>query len=247
MERLSDVDEERIEELRAERASNLSVREKQHPAEERRDRDVVAYAKDAQGEWVETPLKRDDDVSCGGAKIRVVGPAPGRDFFYGYRKHDVLGELLVVCNVAEVLDRAPKEPEEAPMPLVPTSGTPPAAEELDALRQDAFKKIDQRSAELIAKGFTYEGIVFSASLEAQARYNGMMAFIDTLPYPIGINSLDDTENLPLADADAVRAFCMTALVHIKTIVDTGSVEKQRVRDMQDVASLQAYEDPRQVA
>ncbi len=245
MDRLDHVDENRLHALRTELASELPEHELQNDPLDRRDRTVVAYYQEiGTGEWIPSALKRDDDVFIGGLVMRVIGPAPSRGRFYAYRQDDKHGELVIPFEVTRVENRAPKNQSETAMPVVPGFYEPPPPEDLEALRQDAFAKIDARSQELIKAGFTYRDVVFSASLEAQARYNGMMTFVDALTYPLGINSLDDTVNLNLIDQDDVRGFCLTALGHIKAVVDSGSTQKQRVRDMTEPAQLREYQDPR---
>jgi len=116
--------------------------------------------------------------------------------------------------------------------------------DISDLRDEAFLRIDARSDELIKAGFAFEGSVFSLSVEAQVRYTTMLMLADALPYPLAINSLDDRSAVELQSGDHTRAFCMTALGHVKGVVDSGSVQKALVREMTDVAELVAYQDPR---
>jgi hypothetical protein len=113
----------------------------------------------------------------------------------------------------------------------------------DYARDDAFKRIDRRSDELIQAGFSFEGSVFSLSVEAQVRFTAMLMLADALPYPLAINSLDDRSAVSLVSGDHTRAFCMAALGHVKGVVDTGSAQKELVRGMGETELL-AYVDPR---
>lgn len=112
------------------------------------------------------------------------------------------------------------------------------------LRADAFVRIDATSDELFARGFLFEGIVFSITVEAQIRYATMLMLADALPYPLGINSLDDNDCLYLQNGDHTRGFCMTAMGFVKGVVDSGTVQKDFVRAMETAEELVGYQDPR---
>lgn len=111
-------------------------------------------------------------------------------------------------------------------------------------RDEAFRRIDRRSDALIQEGFPFEGSVFSLTVEAQVRFTNMLMLADVLPYPLTINSLDDRSAVDLQSAAHTQAFCMTALGFVKSVVDSGSVQKNIVREMTDVNEMVAYSDPR---
>jgi len=210
-------------------------------------------------------LKLFDDVEVAdGGKWRVIAPGIGR-----YRVTvcgmGPFGFTITNSRIQDVVDRAPADPEETPMPVLGTvdpeapdtppewvGGTPypptdplpgPAGPTIPELRQQAFGKIDQCSRALIAVGFDYAGIRFSASLEAQVRFTNMMMLADMLA-PIDVNSLDDTAVLTLELPDDLRSFCTTALFHIKKQVDDGGAQKKLVREMTTAEEILAFEDPR---
>ena len=112
------------------------------------------------------------------------------------------------------------------------------------LRAEAFTKIDARSDALIGAGFVFEGLVFSLTTEAQIRYATMMMLADMMPYPLGINSLDDNGIVQLQSPDHTRAFCLTAMAYVKGAVDSGTVEKDRVRGAETIEALMTFEDAR---
>lgn len=117
---------------------------------------------------------------------------------------------------------------------------------LEELRRACFAQIDERSSALINAGFTFEGIVFSMSTNAQARYLDMKMDPEGYPYPLPINSLDDTQVLLLQDPTHTRAFCEAAKNHILAAVASGTVQKNIVRDeLNTPEQLRAYQDPRQ--
>ena len=115
--------------------------------------------------------------------------------------------------------------------------------DLKELQKRTFAKIDARSDALIANGFTFQDVLFSCSVEAQARYNAMMLLADELA-PLDINSLDDTAKIRLETGNDVRAFCLAALNHVKTVVDSGTQVKDTVRAAETVEILLEFKDPR---
>lgn len=196
-----------------------------------------------------TLLKPGDDIMFAGfLPLRVLWghPSPGHASGYNAER---FGESIITFACAQVTDRAPLDPFETPMPiyLVPPEPEVPPYEPptIPDLRQQAFSKIDQRSKALIAVGFDYAGIRFSASLEAQIRFTNMMMLADNLA-PLSVNSLDDTAALSLELPDDVRNFCMTALSHVKRHVDDGGAQKKLVRDMTTAEEILAYTDPREL-
>lgn len=115
---------------------------------------------------------------------------------------------------------------------------------IDELREACFAKIDQRTDAIIEAGFTFEGIIFSMSMEAQARYLDMKFDPTGYPLPMPINSKDDRSALVLTTSEHVLAFCAAAKQHMLDAVGSGFVQKQSVRETNDPSVLMAYEDPR---
>lgn len=65
-----------------------------------------------------TPLKLYDDVSCvDGNSYRVICAAEGRDKFTAWGIGP-FGPMTISQSVYDVLDRAPADPQETPMPIV---------------------------------------------------------------------------------------------------------------------------------
>jgi hypothetical protein len=114
----------------------------------------------------------------------------------------------------------------------------------DELKEIAFSKIDARSDEYFQTGFEFEGVIFSLSLEAQARMIAMMMLAESFTYPMAINSLDDNTSFSLENANHTRAWCGTAMGTVKAIVDAGWAQKELIRQATDAELVRAYEDPR---
>jgi hypothetical protein len=196
-------------------------------------------------------LRLFDDVQLrDGLIYRVIAPAEGRDRFVCWGRTD-FGMTYTTASVFDVVDRAPVDPVEQAMPVLGTfeppaetlPETPVWNPDLPALRQQAFAQIDQRSDLWFASGLVYEGVVYSLSERAQIRYQSMERFAELL-VPITINSLDDTVAVRFETADALRAFCMTALSVVTGIVNDGGEQKEIVRGLQTGEELAAYQDPR---
>jgi hypothetical protein len=99
---------------------------------DRKDREYVAYYQDSQGRWKPTLLKRGDHVICGGLPLVVIGPARDRRFFNGYY-YPWFGDSVIPIEALYVYERAPEDPNETPMPIIPIEEPPPAEEPPAAL------------------------------------------------------------------------------------------------------------------
>lgn len=85
---------------------------------DRKDRQHVAYYQDSSGKWLPTALKRGDHVNCAGLPLVVVGPARGRTYFSGYYA-PWFGDAIIPIEAAYTYERAPEDPQETPMPIIP--------------------------------------------------------------------------------------------------------------------------------
>lgn len=210
-------------------------------------------------------LKLFDDVELAdGSRQRVIAPAPGRDRFTAFG--EVGGTAKTATwSVRDVVDRAPADAQEEPMPIwpMPQAPDPVAPAEPDdsetpervmaALRLSAFRLIDANSDLLFASGVEFMDVVLSLSLEAQARYHNMDYLRNetlpsgdpVLPYPITFSSLDDTQTVTLTAPDDVHGLYLTAVARVAEIVASGNTQKDYVRDVARTASeLRSYTDPR---
>lgn len=122
MDRLTDVDQTRVEYWRAElkqRADDGDDDDFTDPRD-RSNRDDVAFYQTGDGEWHPTALKRDDHVRIADVVNGVVvGPARDRRFVAIYND-TVFGDSPVWFEWVVVTDRAPADTSETPMPIVPS-------------------------------------------------------------------------------------------------------------------------------
>lgn len=194
-----------------------------------------------------------DDVETADGRWRIIAPATSRSRVSVFGVGP-FGPTSTSISVHDIVDRAPADPEAVPMPVLgeveplPVKEPPLTFEfpppDTEALRLEVIKQVDIVSTALIRRGFEFEGIIFSMTNEAQIRYLGMQADADFLPYPLPINSKDDSTFLMLTSAEHTLNFCRGAKLHVMGVVATGTIQKQIVRGMQTVQDLSAYEDAR---
>lgn len=109
-----------------------------------------------------------------------------------------------------------------------------------------FEEIDNRTFELISNGFTYNGLVFSLSQNAQINILGMDAtrFDPAMNYPIEYSTLDDLNHYSVVDADDLHSMYLAALGTKKYYVDSGTVLKDAVRNAIDENAVSLIIDNR---
>lgn len=206
-------------------------------------------------------VKLYDDIQMpDGRRFRVVAPAAGRERVTVYGVGE-LGPALTSVDVRLIVDRAPIDPFETPMPVVAPPATPDEGgseeitpEYMAALRLEAFNRIDARSKLLFASGFVFMDVILSLSLEAQVRYGNMMGLRDVvhpgtgapiLPYPITFSSLDDTTTVTISVPDEVQWLYLTAVARVSEIVASGNEQKNYIRDeLRTAQELVDYVDSR---
>lgn len=107
-------------------------------------------------------------------------------------------------------------------------------------------QIDARTDAMIDRGFTFGGIIFSLSLKAQMRIEGMDRFRNDplCEYPVSWNSLDDTQHLSIPDAATLHVFYLTAAGTLRACVDSGTALKDLVRAAATIAEVDAIVDSR---
>jgi len=119
-----------------------------------------------------------------------------------------------------------------------------AAHWLPDVKRAKFKAIDEKTNELIAGGFVYQGKTFELYLEAQVRLIGMLVLKDMLTYPIAYNSKDDFDFVNLTSPTDILTMAGTALSYIGAYLNGGTALKQAVRAATTIAEVDAIVDPR---
>ncbi len=105
---------------------------------------------------------------------------------------------------------------------------------LDALRTKRFGEIDQRTSDLIDEGFTFDGKVFSASINAQSNWHWVLSFANNnwLSFPVTISTKNHGEYI-LDNAADVDSFIQNGFSQIKGHLDSGRVLKKSITDAAD--------------
>lgn len=115
---------------------------------------------------------------------------------------------------------------------------------LNEAKNIKYKLIDKRTGELISAGFTYNGVVYSMSENAQNNLIGAFISKDGLTYPIYWNSKDDSSLLTINDSTELVNFYSSALTHKRTQQDNGTTLKNSVRDATTIDEVKAIIDNR---
>lgn len=118
--------------------------------------------------------------------------------------------------------------------------------QLDNAKIAKCGQIDQKTNEILARGYLWDGVVLSLSLGAQTRLNGIYATRLDPPggYPVIWNSLDDLSFVTLADANDVVSMHDAAGDRLRSVVDSGTAIKDEVRACTTIAQVEAIVDPR---
>jgi len=116
----------------------------------------------------------------------------------------------------------------------------------DLSEYKAFRvsEIDARTGELIALGYTYQGVTFPLSQNGQINLLGMITTKDYLPYPIGLNNINDTAVYQIQDATDLSNLYMTALGTKKALLDSGTGLKQQINAAIDESAVSLIIDNR---
>jgi hypothetical protein len=117
---------------------------------------------------------------------------------------------------------------------------------LNLAEYKAFRvhEIDARTNELIALGYVYQGYNFPLSQNGQINLLGMITTKDYLPYPIGLNNIDDTAVYQITSASDLSNLYMTALGTKKAHLDSGTALKTLINAAVDELAVSLIIDNR---
>lgn len=108
------------------------------------------------------------------------------------------------------------------------------------------QQINERTAELIANGYTWAGKQFPLTQNGQINLIGMTVanMMGILTFPIDLNTIDEEERHSIANGTELYNIYGTALGTKKYYEDSGSQLKQAVVDAIDEAAVAAIVDNR---
>lgn len=138
MDRLTGIDQEALEIMRAQQVADAATQDTDLPPEERRDRPEVITG---------SILKRDDDIIWCGLPLRVVGPARDADYLIG-RYDPWFGEMAFPVSWQEISDRAPADPNDtSTVPIFPVEEELQARTLMAASKKVKGSDLDERARE----------------------------------------------------------------------------------------------------
>jgi len=117
-------------------------------------------------------------------------------------------------------------------------------ETLEEAKQRKCEEIDDRTAELVADGFEFNGVVFSGSVESQSRVIGAYTARAFATYPIRWMSKDDSTYVDLVDESMLTSFFLIGFGTLKAKIDVGSTLKIQVSGANSVEEVNSITDPR---
>lgn len=113
---------------------------------------------------------------------------------------------------------------------------------LDDYKLEKNQVIDHKTQELIGAGFTFDSEVFSLSIPAQINWNTLKNSAADFTWPMDVTTIDDAAySLSLAN---LGNFWGTAMITVKTHLDSGRALKASVNAATDKAGVDAVVDSR---
>ena len=108
------------------------------------------------------------------------------------------------------------------------------------------RRIDERSDDLVDRGFLHNGKKFSMTVNAQGRAAGLrhVATDPGISFPLQINTIDDSETFELSTPAAFNTWHKDMMLAVRAIVDAGTVIKNQVRAATTIEEVEAIVDDR---
>ena len=117
----------------------------------------------------------------------------------------------------------------------------PDASTLEEAKEMKIAQIDSRTQELIFEGFSFAGLHWSLSINAQINW-GNLPQLPQGAFPLPIQDVNGNDyNLQYADR---LNFYYAAVGAKNTHLQSGSVLKREVSDMQTIQDVLNFQDPR---
>lgn len=107
-----------------------------------------------------------------------------------------------------------------------------------------FTLIDEKTVEVINRGFEFESKTFSLSLSAQMKILGAYSAAAIITYPIIWNTIDDLDIHQLDDATVLGEFYEASVNAVRAALDAGTALKDQIRNATTLAEIAAVEDTR---
>lgn len=117
---------------------------------------------------------------------------------------------------------------------------------IDEVKTAKYIEIDSKTDSLIALGFTFQDVVFSTSLESQAKWMEFDSIRNdpTCEYPIVVTSADNSQTFLFKDADMIHAAFLTGITTIRECIDSGTPLKEAVSQAVSIDEVNSIIDSR---
>lgn len=111
-------------------------------------------------------------------------------------------------------------------------------------RAAKIEEIDTRTREILAEGFTYNGVVLGLSESDRSNYLGLVIVKDVLTYPYTIKGKANSDYCTIQSAQDMLGLFLTGVSYIDNTLRSGFVHKDAVLQLNDVDDINNYVDPR---
>jgi hypothetical protein len=120
------------------------------------------------------------------------------------------------------------------------------ARSLEHFRKIKYDQINQKSQDLIAKGFIYNSKVFSLSRYMQLNLANavQLSNMQILTFPLTFSTIDDTGNEILSNPSMLNSFYAIAYGTVGQILTSGGDLKQQVREATTIQAIKTVQDNR---
>jgi hypothetical protein len=117
----------------------------------------------------------------------------------------------------------------------------PDADTLEEAKEMKIAQIDSRTQELIFEGFSFAGLHWSLSINAQINWNNLPQLPQTV-FPLAIQDMNGVDyDLEFSQR---MDFYYTAVAVKNSHLQSGNVLKREVSDMQTIQEISNFVDPR---
>ena len=117
----------------------------------------------------------------------------------------------------------------------------PDASTLEEAKEMKLAQIDSRTQELIFQGFSFAGLHWSLSINAQINWNNLPQLPQTV-FPLAIQDMNGVDyDLEFSQR---MDFYYTAVAVKNSHLQSGNVLKREVSDMQTIQEISNFVDPR---
>lgn len=117
----------------------------------------------------------------------------------------------------------------------------PDASTLEEAKEMKLAQIDSRTQELIFEGFSFAGLHWSLSINAQINWNNLPQLPQTV-FPLAIQDMNGVDyDLEFSQR---MDFYYTAVAVKNSHLQSGNVLKREVSDMQTIQDVLNFQDPR---